>query len=144
MDDAFCNLNNEQIEAVKHTEGPLLILAGAGSGKTTVIINRIYYLINNLFVPPWKILAITFTNKAAGELKSRLETKLGNTARDIWALTFHSCCVRILRKNAELLGFNNNFNIYDTNDSISLIKHILKDFNHRLRIFDLLFTPSPI
>ena len=140
MDDAFCNLNNEQIEAVKHTEGPLLILAGAGSGKTTVIINRIYYLINNLSVPPWKILAITFTNKAAGELKSRLETKLGNTARDIWALTFHSCCVRILRKNAELLGFNNNFNIYDTNDSISLIKHILKDFN----LDDKVFLPKAV
>lgn len=135
MDDIFSNLNNEQIEAVKYTEGPLLILAGAGSGKTTVIINRIYYLINELSVSPWKILAITFTNKAAGELKSRLESKLGETALDIWALTFHSCCVRILRRNAERLGFDKNFNIYDTADSISLIKHILKDLDLDDKVF---------
>ncbi len=159
----FKNLNDRQLEAVMATEGPLLILAGAGSGKTTVLINRIANLLKygrasdsdelpagadeamlaaleeggerGLAaarldpVEPWRILAITFTNKAAGELKDRLERMLGEAAGDIWACTFHSACVRILRREAERLGFPSNFTIYDTSDSQSLVKHIVKDQN---------------
>ena len=158
----FSHLNDRQIDAVMATEGPLLILAGAGSGKTTVLINRIANLLKygkasdsdelpafadektlealktrapgaEVFaaldpVEPWRILAITFTNKAAGELKSRLERMLGTeSANDVWACTFHSACVRILRRDAEKLGFGSNFSIYDTADSQSLIKRILKE-----------------
>ena len=154
----FAALNPMQQEAVLATEGPLLILAGAGSGKTTVLINRIANILrfgrgsdseelpagadeeslrlmqegDERFavldaVKPWRILAITFTNKAAGELKERLSRMLGEDANDIWACTFHSACVRILRRDAEKLGFNSDFTIYDTADSVSLVKRILKD-----------------
>ena len=167
----FAHLNPMQQEAVLATEGPLLILAGAGSGKTTVLINRIANLLKYgragdtdelpydadekqletllaggdrakylaAFEPvePWRILAITFTNKAAGELKDRLENMLGESARDIWACTFHSACVRILRRDAERLGYTSSFTIYDTSDSQSLIKHILKDMD----IDDRMFAP---
>ena len=163
LDRYFSSLNPMQRQAVLATEGPVLILAGAGSGKTTVLIQRIVNLIR--FGPaadsdelpphadetalkalrslspeaapyaalhsvaPWKILAITFTNKAADELKNRLlESEIEN-ADDIWACTFHSACVRILRREAELLGYASGFSIYDTNDSLSLIKRILKDQN---------------
>ena len=159
----FSFLNDKQLEAVLATEGPLLILAGAGSGKTTVLINRIANLIkygkasdcgeipadatvSDLEiirkggseaeqlcsygkVEPWRILAITFTNKAAAELKTRLAGKLGDIASDIWACTFHSACVRILRRDAELLGYQSNFTIYDTDDTVSLIKKIEKDLD---------------
>ena len=159
----FTKLNPMQQEAVLATEGPLLILAGAGSGKTTVLINRIANLLRygsasdserlpagadeamleTLLrggeeakrctaldpVAPWRILAITFTNKAAGELKDRLERMLGETAGDIWACTFHSACVRMLRRDAEKLGFPGNFTIYDTADSQSLAKKIIKDMD---------------
>ena len=159
----FAALNPRQIEAVLATEGPLLILAGAGSGKTTVLINRIANLLkygragDSDEIPetateetlrvlevggeaaqraaaldpvaPWRILAITFTNKAAGELKDRLERMLGEEANDIWACTFHSACVRILRRDAEKLGFTTNFSIYDTADCQSLMKRILKDMD---------------
>ena len=159
----FTQLNTMQCEAVLATEGPLLILAGAGSGKTTVLINRIANLLKygcasdsdripddadetmlqTLLkggeeakelaaldpVAPWRILAITFTNKAAGELKDRLEKMLGEEAGDIWACTFHSACVRILRRDAEKIGFPDNFTIYDTADSQSLAKKIIKDMN---------------
>ena len=158
----FASLNSMQRKAVMATEGPLLILAGAGSGKTTVLINRIANLLrygiagdtNELPanaseedieimlkggdeakriaaldpVEPWRILAITFTNKAADELKARLERMLGPEAADIWASTFHSACVRILRRDAERLGFPTSFTIYDTSDSLSLVKRILKDY----------------
>ena len=158
----FASLNPMQRKAVMATEGPLLILAGAGSGKTTVLINRIANLLrygiagdtNELPanaseedieimlkggdeakriaaldpVEPWRILAITFTNKAADELKARLERMLGPEAADIWASTFHSACVRILRRDAERLGFPTSFTIYDTSDSLSLVKRILKDY----------------
>ncbi len=157
----FNNLNDMQRQAVMATEGPLLILAGAGSGKTTVLINRIANLLKygcasdseelppdadeeklrilerggpgaeSLAaldpVEPWRILAITFTNKAADELKARLEMRLGPAANDIWACTFHSACVRILRRDADKLGFGDNFTIYDSSDSQSLVKRILKD-----------------
>ena len=159
----FNELNERQQEAVLATEGPLLILAGAGSGKTTVLIHRVANLLKygcasdseelppdadegmlRLLeqggpeaercaalrpVEPWRILAITFTNKAAGELKDRLERMLGEGANDIWACTFHSACVRILRRDAEKLGFADNFTIYDTADSQSLVKRILKEQN---------------
>lgn len=158
----FAGLNPMQRKAVMATEGALLILAGAGSGKTTVLINRIANLLrygkasDTIEVPenagvedidamarlddearrvaafepvePWRILAITFTNKAAEELKTRLADKLGSAGADVWASTFHSTCVRILRRDADRLGFTKSFTIYDTSDSLSLIKHILRDF----------------
>ena len=167
----FQNLNPQQRQAVLSTEGPLLVLAGAGSGKTTVLINRVANLMKYgrgsdsdevpqwvteddlLFLEayaahpvaegreeaerlcrldpavPWSIIAITFTNKAAGELKERLERMLGPSANDIWASTFHSACVRILRRDIDRLGFTSSFTIYDTADSERVIKDIVKDFN---------------
>ena len=179
----FAQLNPEQQLGVMTTEGPLLLLAGAGSGKTTVIINRIANLIRygkatdseeideyaseeelefleryaEMFSPedtdrarslaayqpvePWRIMAITFTNKAADELKSRLEAMLGEAANDVWASTFHSACVRILRKDIDRLGiFSTSFTIYDTADCISLIKHVLKD----LELDEKKFAPRSI
>ena len=173
----FQRLNPMQREAVLTTEGPLLLLAGAGSGKTTVLIHRIANLLQfgrasdtdeipenadeaaiELLercagypndpdygfaceaaacgrVDPWRIIAITFTNKAAGELKDRLETMLGAQASDIWASTFHSACVRILRRDAERLGYPSSFTIYDTSDSQSVMKHIIKDFDLDEKMF---------
>lgn len=167
----FCHLNDMQKKAVLATEGPLLLLAGAGSGKTTVLINRIANILRygkgsdsdlmpdnvgeeeldilenasrdenfqkmteakNLAAlepcEPWRVIAITFTNKAAEELKTRLEKMLGSAALDIWAQTFHSACVRILRSHAERLGYSNNFTIYDTSDSQSVMKHVIKDLD---------------
>ncbi|MCR5663988.1 MAG: UvrD-helicase domain-containing protein [Oscillospiraceae bacterium] len=160
---SFPRLNDRQLEAVLATEGPLLILAGAGSGKTTVLINRIANLLkygrgsdsdempagaDQVMleairrggpegeryaavepVEPWRILAITFTNKAADELKDRLERMLGPESADVWACTFHSACVRMLRRDAEKLGYPSSFTIYDTSDSQSLAKRIVKDLN---------------
>ena len=166
----FSNLNPEQRKAAMTTEGPLLILAGAGSGKTTVLIHRVANLlrygrasdtdeipdditqedmelvheaaegrapvddaVRELCavdkVRPWQILAITFTNKAAGELKSRLEAKLGDAAEGIWAMTFHSACARILRRDADLLGFSKSFTIYDSADSLSVMKRVIKELD---------------
>ena len=111
-------LNGPQREAVVTIDGPLLVLAGAGSGKTRVLTYRIATLIENHDVAPWEILAITFTNKAADELKDRIERMLGpEAAADIWASTFHSACGRILRRDADKLGYRNSFTIYDTSDS---------------------------
>ena len=168
----FLHLNEMQRKAVLTTEGPLLLLAGAGSGKTTVLINRIvnllkygrasdsmevafdvteddlkileyyierpspenfekaYPLMRLEPVEPWRLIAITFTNKAADELKERLERALGEAALDVWASTFHSACARILRRDIEHLGFSRNFTIYDTSDSQSIIKRILKRFGY--------------
>ncbi|MBP3696645.1 MAG: UvrD-helicase domain-containing protein [Clostridia bacterium] len=177
----FKSLNDMQKKAVLSTEGPLLVLAGAGSGKTTVLVNRIanlikygkaYYsdycryeptdsemalmravadgVIEDVFdiehllkvdaAKPWEILAITFTNKAAGELKERLEKMLGPDALDIWASTFHSACVRILRRNAEYIGFSSNFTIYDTDDS----KRVIKDCIKQLGFSDKIITPKGV
>lgn len=119
-------LNNEQREAVLQTEGPVLILAGAGSGKTRVLVHRISYLVNVMDVYPSQILAITFTNKAAAEMRSRVDDMIGFEAGQIWVMTFHSCCVRILRRHAELLGFTRYFTIYDTDDSLQVMKEIFR------------------
>jgi DNA helicase-2/ATP-dependent DNA helicase PcrA len=173
----FAHLNDMQLQAALSTEGPLLLLAGAGSGKTTVLINRIAnlvrfgrgsdsdeipphiteedaaYLISYAQNPtdegraramalcavepvePWRLMAITFTNKAADELKQRLERMLGPGARDIWAMTFHAACVRILRRDADRLGYDRAFTIYDTTDSLALIKRVVKDLNFDEKAF---------
>ena len=164
-------LNPMQRQAAMTTEGPLLLLAGAGSGKTTVLIQRVYNLLtygrgsDSDFVPawateenlafleafpdhpddleidrvhrlcavdvprPWEIIAITFTNKAAGELKDRLAARMGPMANDIWASTFHSACVRILRRDIDRIGFDKDFTIYDTDDSKRVLKDIIKELN---------------
>ncbi len=126
--DMLANLNEPQREAVCHTEGPLLILAGAGSGKTRVLTQRIAYLISK-GVPPWQILAVTFTNKAAGEMKERVEGLIGPAASSMWVSTFHSACVRILRQDIGELGFEKNFVVFDTQDQLIIIKNILKEMN---------------
>ena len=129
-------LNEEQQEAVKATDGPLLIMAGAGSGKTRVLTHRIAYLMVEKEVAPWNILAITFTNKAAREMKDRVQAILGGAAEDIWISTFHSMCVRILRRDIDRMGFNRNFSILDTTDQLSVIKNILKEKNIDPKKFD--------
>ncbi len=124
----YDTLNKEQKKAVLTTEGPLLLLAGAGSGKTRVLTHRIAYLIEELGVSPWNILAITFTNKAAEEMRERLNRIIGFGAEQIWAATFHSTCVRILRRHIDRLGFDNHFTIYDADDQKSVVKDICKRF----------------
>lgn len=119
-------LNPEQEKAVKHEKGPLLILAGAGSGKTRVLTHRIAYLIEEVGVNPWNILAITFTNKAAGEMRERVDHIVGSGAEYIWVSTFHSACVRILRRYIEALGYSRSFTIYDSDDQKTLMRDILK------------------
>lgn len=122
----YDTLNKEQQRAVFHTQGPLLLLAGAGSGKTRVLVHRIAYLIEEEHVNPWNILAITFTNKAAGEMRERVDDIVGFGAEDIWVSTFHSTCVRLLRRHIDRLGYDNSFTIYDTDDQKTLIKDICK------------------
>lgn len=131
-------LNEMQQLAVNSTEGALLILAGAGSGKTTVLVNRVQHIIEEGLALPWQVLAITFTNKAAGEIKERLINAIGTDAQSIWAYTFHSCCARILRRFGERIGYSNHFTIYDTDDSRRLMKQCQKQLgiedkvlNHR-------------
>ena len=119
-------LNKEQQEAVKTTQGPLLIIAGAGSGKTRVLTHRVAYLIEEKGVKPWNIMAITFTNKAAAEMKERINNLVEDGADSIWVATFHSSCVRILRRFGERIGYGRNFTIYDTDDSKQVIKEICK------------------
>lgn len=122
----YHTLNDKQQEAVFHTEGPLLILAGAGSGKTRVLTHRIAYLIEEKGVNPWNILAITFTNKAAGEMRERVDKLVGFGSESIWVSTFHSSCVRILRRFIDRLGYNTNFTIYDSDDQKTLMKDVCK------------------
>ena len=123
------NMNSEQSEAVRTTEGPLLIMAGAGSGKTRVLTHRIAYLLDEKDVSPYNILAITFTNKAAKEMKARVEHLVGEEAQVIWMSTFHSMCVRILRRDADRIGIERNFTIIDPTDQKSVIKDVLKSEN---------------
>ena len=122
-------LNNKQYEAVTNTEGPCLVIAGAGSGKTKVLTHKIAYLMAEKGIKPWDILAITFTNKAANEMKSRVETLVGDIAKDMWIGTFHSICVRILRKQIDRIGFDTSFIIFDTSDQKTLMKQIIKAQN---------------
>lgn len=122
----YDTLNKEQKEAVLRTEGPLLLLAGAGAGKTRCLTHRIAYLIDEMGVKPWNILAITFTNKAAGEMRERVDGLVGFGADQVWVSTFHSLCVRILRRHIDRIGFDNGFSIYDTDDQKSVMKAICK------------------
>lgn len=122
-------LNPQQREAVTCTQGPLLVLAGAGSGKTRVLTHRIAYIIQHEQVQPWRILAITFTNKAAKEMRERLEMLLSETMRGMWVCTFHAMCSRILREHADVLGYTSNFVVYDDSDSKRLVKTIMDDLN---------------
>ena len=122
----YDTLNREQQQAVCQTEGPVLILAGAGSGKTRVITHRIAYLMEECEVNPWNILAITFTNKAAGEMRERVDRLIGFGSESVWISTFHSMCVRILRRHIDLLGYQNSFTIYDTDDQKTVMKGICK------------------
>lgn len=126
----FSHMNNMQQQAVFCTEGPLLILAGAGSGKTTVLVNRIAYILQSELCKPWQILAITFTNKAAGELKERICNAVPEGGSDIWAATFHSTCARILRRYGNRIGFTSHFTVYGTDDQKKLVKDILKQLNY--------------
>lgn len=128
-------LNDRQREAVLQTEGPVLILAGAGSGKTRVLTQRIAYLIEEKHVNPWNILAITFTNKAAEEMRERVDSIVGFGAESIWVSTFHSMCVRILRRYIDRLGYDTNFTIYDTDDSKSVMKEICKRLNIDTKLY---------
>src|SRR6187431_2845525 len=122
----LADLNPAQREAVLATEGPLLVVAGAGSGKTRVLTYRVAHLINACGVKPNEILTITFTNKAAGEMRERLEDLLGPVANAIWILTFHAACGRILRREAPRLGYRSNFTIYDQADQVRLVKQCLE------------------
>ena len=122
----YDSLNEQQREAVYHTEGPLLILAGAGSGKTRVLTHRIACLMEEKGVNPWNILAITFTNKAAGEMRDRVDRLVSFGSESVWVSTFHSACVRILRRHIDRLGYENNFTIYDSDDQKTLMKEICK------------------
>ena len=140
MQDILQGLNDKQHEAVVSTEGPCLVIAGAGSGKTKVLTHKIAYLISEKGLHPWDILAITFTNKAANEMKERTEALIGGGVNDMWIGTFHSICVRILRRFIDRIGFQNSFVIFDTVDQRSLIKTCLKDLN----IDDKMFTDRSV
>src|SRR5207237_10698241 len=126
-DQYLADLNPAQREAVLHTEGPLLVIAGAGSGKTRVLTYRVAHLLAACGAKPNEILAITFTNKAAGEMRSRLENLLGDVGRRVWILTFHAACGRILRREAPRLGYRSNFTIYDQADQVRLVKACLEE-----------------
>ena len=128
-DRLLAGLNTEQKSAVTHHGGPLLVVAGAGSGKTRVLTRRIAYLMAERGVEPFEILAITFTNKAAGEMKDRVAELVGKRAKIMWVSTFHSACVRILRQEAVRLGFSPTFTIYDQADSLRLVTLVMRDMN---------------
>lgn len=136
MQNLLEGLNDKQYEAVINTDGPCLVIAGAGSGKTKVLTHKIAYLMQEKDIKPWNILAITFTNKAANEMKERVEALVGDDAKDMWIGTFHSICVKILRRFIDRIGFDHSFVIFDTSDQRTLIKECLKD----LKIDDKVFT----
>ena len=140
MQEILKGLNDKQYEAVINTEGPVLVIAGAGSGKTKVLTHKIAYLIQEKKVLPWNILAITFTNKAANEMKERIANLVGEDAKDIWMGTFHSICVKILRKHIDKIGFDSSFIIFDTSDQKSLVKKCLKE----LQIDDKQFSEKSV
>ena len=140
MENLINDLNNKQKEAVLATEGPCLVIAGAGSGKTKVLTHKIAYLMAEKNVKPWNILAITFTNKAANEMKERVQKLVGDVANDMWIGTFHSICVRILRKFIDRIGYDTSFIIFDTSDQKTVVKECLKD----LKIDDKLFTDKSV
>ena len=140
MQNLLEELNNKQKEAVENTEGPVLVIAGAGSGKTKVLTHKIAFLIQEKQVKPWNILAITFTNKAANEMKQRVENLLSDSSNDIWMGTFHSICVRILRRYIDRIGFDSSFIIFDTSDQRTLVKDCLKE----LKVDDKLFTDRAV
>ncbi|MCI8470851.1 MAG: DNA helicase PcrA [Clostridia bacterium] len=140
MQEILEGLNDKQYEAVTNTQGPCLVIAGAGSGKTKVLTHKIAYLIGEKKVKPWDIIAITFTNKAANEMKERIVNLIGEPAKDIWMGTFHSICVRILRKFIDRIGFDSSFIIFDTTDQKTLVKNCIKD----LSIDDKLFTDRSV
>ena len=140
MDDKYSKLNEMQQRAVFQTEGPVLILAGAGSGKTRVLTHRISYLVEELGVPSYKILAITFTNKAAKEMRERASALVGEKVKDAWICTFHSACIRILKQFADRIGYEKNFTIYDPEDQKAVIRRIMKELN----LSDKMFTPKAI
>ena len=141
----YDSLNNEQQEAVMYTEGPLLILAGAGSGKTRVLTHRIAYLIEEKEVKPWNIMAITFTNKAAKELTDRLDSMLGSDmGKDVWASTFHATCARMLRRNADRMGYTSHFTIRDTDDTRRLMKECYKTLDIDDKVLPIRSTLSEI
>ena len=129
-------LNPQQKQAVETTEGPLLVVAGAGSGKTSVLTRRIAYLVEENQVAPWNILAITFTNKAAAEMREREQKLLGPAAESIWMSTFHALCVRILRRDADKINYSHNFSIADSAEQLTLVKHIEKDLNINPKMYD--------
>ncbi|WP_135555148.1 DNA helicase PcrA [Paenibacillus cymbidii] len=133
---SIAKLNPPQRQAVETVKGPLLIMAGAGSGKTRVLTHRIAYLIATRTTAPWNILAITFTNKAAREMQDRVEKLVGGPARDIWVSTFHSMCVRILRRDVERIGFSSNFSILDSTDQLSVIRTCMKELNIDTKKFE--------
>ncbi|WP_164219101.1 DNA helicase PcrA [Virgibacillus sp. YIM 98842] len=136
VNDLLKGLNKEQQKAVKHTEGPLLIMAGAGSGKTRVLTHRIAYLLSEKDVSARNVLAITFTNKAAREMKDRVRKLIGPESEYMWVSTFHSMCVRILRRDIDRIGYNRNFTILDSSDQLSVIKQVLKNLNIDKKQFD--------
>ncbi len=140
MQDLLQGLNDKQEEAVLATEGPCLVIAGAGSGKTKVLTHKVAYLMSEKYIKPWNILAITFTNKAANEMKQRVEGLVGDAVNDMWIGTFHSICVRILRKYIDRIGFDHTFIIFDTQDQKTLIKECMKE----LKIDDKLFTDKGV
>ncbi len=122
-------LNDKQKEAVLCTKGPCLVIAGAGSGKTKVLTHKIAYLMGEKYIKPWNILAITFTNKAANEMKERVKNLVGEAAKDMWIGTFHSICVKILRRYIDRIGFDHSFLIFDTSDQRTLVKECMKTLN---------------
>ena len=144
MSELLENLNDKQQEAVEYMAGPLLILAGAGSGKTRVLTYKIAYLLEKEIVKPWQILAITFTNKAAKEMKERVEALVGQVSNDMWLGTFHSVCVRILKREIELLGYTRDFNIFDEIDKEKVIKEVMKKLNIDEKVYSVGLIKSEI